>query len=197
MGNVYSFFQGHFVNSQRLFQYLPYMCCQPAIKKHFSVESRHIVFIRHCWWGGRAREIIPSLPSHLFLLMKTRWRPKRSNVRTLKIHLHYRFSNDGPVGHCKKKQNKTKHANKKNVQIKERNHTNKKERQPNENGSSQVLDENMQIKVKRLRRRRNDGQESTSFPGSSPSRPLERERERPWKTLVTCLPESGRWQNIA
>ena len=33
---------------------------------------------------------------------------------------------------------------------------------------------------------------ATSFPGSSPSRPLEREtqreRERPWKTLVTCLP---------
>ena len=29
---------------------------------------------------------------------------------------------------------------------------------------------------------------ATSFPGSSPSRPLEQERERPWKTLVTCLP---------
>ena len=28
---------------------------------------------------------------------------------------------------------------------------------------------------------------ATSFPGSSPSRSLERERERPWKTLVTCL----------
>ena len=33
---------------------------------------------------------------------------------------------------------------------------------------------------------------TTSLPGSSPSRPLERERERPWETLVTCLPESGR-----
>ena len=27
----------------------------------------------------------------------------------------------------------------------------------------------------------------TSFPGFSPTRPRERERERPWKTLVTCL----------
>ena len=36
--------------------------------------------------------------------------------------------------------------------------------------------------------------EATSFPGFSPTRPSERERERPWKTLVTCLPESGRLQ---
>ena len=35
---------------------------------------------------------------------------------------------------------------------------------------------------------------ATSFPGFSPTRPTERERERPWKTLVTCLPESGRLQ---
>ena len=35
---------------------------------------------------------------------------------------------------------------------------------------------------------------TTSFPGFSPTRPTERERERPWKTLVTCLPESGRLQ---
>ena len=35
---------------------------------------------------------------------------------------------------------------------------------------------------------------STSFPGFSPTHPTERERERPWKTLVTCLPESGRLQ---
>ena len=35
---------------------------------------------------------------------------------------------------------------------------------------------------------------STSFPGFSPTRPTERLRERPWKTLVTCLPESGRLQ---
>ena len=27
----------------------------------------------------------------------------------------------------------------------------------------------------------------TSFPGFSPTHPTERERERPWKTLVTCL----------
>ena len=33
---------------------------------------------------------------------------------------------------------------------------------------------------------------STSFPGFSPTRPTEREREKPWTTLVTCLPESGR-----
>ena len=33
---------------------------------------------------------------------------------------------------------------------------------------------------------------TTAFPGSPPSRPLERERERPWKTLVRCLQESGR-----
>ena len=35
---------------------------------------------------------------------------------------------------------------------------------------------------------------STSLPGFSPTRPTEQERERPWKTLVTCLPESGRLQ---
>ena len=35
---------------------------------------------------------------------------------------------------------------------------------------------------------------STSFPGLSPTCPTERERERPWKTLVTCLPESGSLQ---
>ena len=35
---------------------------------------------------------------------------------------------------------------------------------------------------------------ATSFPEFSPTRPSERERERPWKTLVTCLPESGRLQ---
>ena len=35
---------------------------------------------------------------------------------------------------------------------------------------------------------------ATLFPGFSPTRPTERERERPWKTLVTCLPESGRLQ---
>ena len=34
----------------------------------------------------------------------------------------------------------------------------------------------------------------TSFPGFSPTRPTERARERPWETLVTCLPESGRLQ---
>ena len=34
----------------------------------------------------------------------------------------------------------------------------------------------------------------TSFPGFSPTHPTERERERPWKMLVTCLPESGRLQ---
>ena len=39
------------------------------------------------------------------------------------------------------------------------------------------------------------GRESpTSFPGFSPTRPTKRERERPWKTLVTCLPESVRLQ---
>ena len=32
---------------------------------------------------------------------------------------------------------------------------------------------------------------STSFPGFFPTRPTERARERPWKTLVTCLPESA------
>ena len=32
----------------------------------------------------------------------------------------------------------------------------------------------------------------TSFPGSSPSRPLEREKEGPWNTLVTCLPQTLR-----
>ena len=35
---------------------------------------------------------------------------------------------------------------------------------------------------------------ATSFPGFSPTRPTERERDKPWKTLVTCLPESGRLQ---
>ena len=35
---------------------------------------------------------------------------------------------------------------------------------------------------------------STSFPGFSPTRPTEQEGERPWKTLVTCLPKSGRVQ---
>ena len=35
---------------------------------------------------------------------------------------------------------------------------------------------------------------AASFPGFSPTRPTERERERPWKTLVTCLPEYGRLQ---
>ena len=33
-----------------------------------------------------------------------------------------------------------------------------------------------------------EGNLATSFPGSSPSRSLKRERERPWKTLVMCLP---------
>ena len=31
---------------------------------------------------------------------------------------------------------------------------------------------------------------ATLFPGFSPTRPTEQERERPWKTLVTCLPAS-------
>ena len=35
---------------------------------------------------------------------------------------------------------------------------------------------------------------TTSFPGFSPTRTTERDRERPWKMLVTCLPESGRLQ---
>ena len=30
--------------------------------------------------------------------------------------------------------------------------------------------------------------------GSLLPAPMERERERPWETLVTCLPESGRLQ---
>ena len=92
--------------------------------------------------------------------MKTRWRPKRSNVRTLKIHLYYRFSNDGPLGHEEKTKQNTQ--TKKNFQIKERNHSNwkentqtKKERQANENGNTEIIDENMQVKVER----RNDGQE--------------------------------------
>ena len=36
---------------------------------------------------------------------------------------------------------------------------------------------------------------STSFQGFSPTRPTERERERPWKTLVMYLPETGRFTN--
>jgi len=35
---------------------------------------------------------------------------------------------------------------------------------------------------------------ATLFPGFSPTHPTEQERERPWKTLVKCLPESGRLQ---
>ena len=33
---------------------------------------------------------------------------------------------------------------------------------------------------------------ATSFPGFSPTRPTERKRERPWKTLVTWLQNNGR-----
>ena len=145
MANISSFFQGHFFNSQPLFQYLPYMCCQPAIKKYFSVENRHIVFIRHCWWGEMVRQIIPSLPSHLFLLMKTRWRPKCSNVRTLKIHLYYRFSNYGPLGHEEKNKTKQNTQTKKNVQIKERNHTNWKE-----NTQIKKKDKQMKLETRKL-----------------------------------------------
>ena len=36
---------------------------------------------------------------------------------------------------------------------------------------------------------------STSFQGFSHTRPTEQERERPWKTLVMCLPETGRFTN--
>ena len=36
----------------------------------------------------------------------------------------------------------------------------------------------------------------TSFPGSLILPPPGASEERPWHTLVTCLPESGRWQKI-
>ena len=50
------------------------------------------------------------------------------------------------------------------------------------------ISEALKLKDKRSLQFRTDADFSaTSFPGFSPTRPTERERERPWKTLVTWL----------